>query len=224
MSEAIPERVLRIWRTRERVEREAADLFNRLATDLAEVFGESDALTQQARKSGRDETVHSSLCQDILNTSQKPVELLPAVLGAPLGPVAASLRERVVYTAVAMGCVTETLSCALLVEMQKRAGPQIIKHTVQEILEDEISHGRLGWSVLTREKSEHNVSWLKPYLAGMVREAMHSDVLPMTVGDGETTCDLSEWGILPQAEATAIMTETVNKVIYPGLRALGVFA
>lgn len=215
-----PDAVFRIWHFREQIEIEAASVFQKLGQHLSVLWGKDDHVAQLAFLASSDELRHQKLCRAILNHS--PVEIAPARSGLDiaLGPRNLPLRERALYAAVAMGCVTETLSSALLLEMQRRASPGIIKDTVHSILKDEITHARIGWAELARAKRYGAIDWLNDYLNSMVAAAFASDIEPMLNPEGKNL-DLSEFGILRRNDALTIMKKAVSEVIIPGLEAFG---
>lgn len=208
-------RVARIWQHRERIEHEAAVLFEHHAGELAAI-GAPAAVTRLARQAAADERDHARRCRalvDRFNPGLPPLEPAPTV---PLGPRRASRRDRALYTSVAMSCVTETLSAALLLHMRARASDPLVAETVHHILKDEIDHSRLGWAHLAAEAQRADVTWLAPHLPGMLRSAMTTDLEPMT------SPDLSAYGILAPDEVAGIVDRTVATVIAPGLARFGV--
>ncbi|MBI1861729.1 MAG: ferritin-like domain-containing protein [Deltaproteobacteria bacterium] len=208
-----PDGVFTVWRRRERVEWEAAHLFEALGQTISRLRGKDDPVSSLSLRAASDERRHAALCQEILShRSAHHTQHAPSGDGL-LGPTNLSLDKRVLYTAVAMGCVTETLSTALLLQIQRRAKSPLIKRVVHEILEDEILHGRIGWAELAHARLKGSVNWLAPHLADMIATAIQEEAKPFSKGP-----DLSEWGILPRADALAIMRETVASVIEPGLR------
>ena len=214
--ETVPNEVAFTWNYRLRIELEAADQFARLARRLAEI-GADDKIVGLAQKASEDENRHGTLCRKIISASRTTVRPITPQLGVALGPASLSLRAQTLYACVAISCITETLSTALLVEMQNCAEPTLIRHTVHSILEDEIQHSRIGWAHLASEANRADTSWLADHLPGMLRDAIASDApaLPAPRSDAP---DLSRYGILPREKATAIMLQTVTKVILPGLR------
>jgi hypothetical protein len=219
-----PDAVFRVWRYRLRIEFEASALFDFLSEDLKRLYGPVDLGASFAKTAADDELRHAERCRQILAHAQAPLpELTPSAVDY-LGPRAASLQDRVLYTSVAIGCVTETLSTALLVEMHKRADPGLIKNTIHEILTDEVNHGRVGWAELSRQSLQRDVSWLHSFISPMIQEALTSDVKPMLTPATTTFQDLSRWGILPRSEALAIMEDTIEQVILPGLQHYGISA
>lgn len=225
--------VAAIWWHREAIEHEAAALFE----ELAGLFRQSGApaeLIALATQAAADEREHAVLCRAII--SQTGVELPPRSRAAspPLGPASLSPRERAVYAAVAVSCVTETLSAALLLAMREQAEPMLIKETVHRILKDEVAHSRLGWALLAHEAEragKASLGWLAPHLPDMVAEAVATDVDPMSeaglaMGKAEATprLDLSAYGILRRERVAEVVCEAIETVIVPGLESFGIDA
>ena len=121
------------------------------------------------------------------------------------------------YAAVAVGCVTESLSCALLLALRQAATHTLVRATIEEIVKDEIEHARIGWSVLAAEAGERDVGWLAPYVPAIMAAAVDDDVTPMT-GEAE----LAGLGVLPRARVRALVDETWTHVIAPGLARFGI--
>lgn len=225
--------VAALWRYRERIEREAAALFAGLAADLAAAG--LPGLAARARIAADDEARHAVRCRAIVDACRPDLPPLPprAVVVAPRGagdaPRAGAAR-RALYTSVAMGCVTETLSCALLLAMRDAArfGPS--RAAIVEIVKDEIEHSRLGWAHLTAAAATGDVTWLAPHVAAMRADALRHDVaeLPTTEAAGPAdagdAADLSAFGILPRARVTIVVEATWRDVIVPGLARHGVAA
>lgn len=221
---AAPERrardaAARVWRYRERIELEAADQFARLAAELS-ATGASPAVIELARAAAADERHHATLCRRLVDRFAPALAPLPPVLGQRLGPAHLSRRGAALYGTVAMSCITETLSAALLLHMREVASHGPVAATVQRILKDEIGHSRLGWAHLAHEAERGDVSWLSPHIPAMLREALAADLEPMTT-EGR---DLSAYGILPAARVHAIVRQAVAEVIAPGLARHGVAA
>ncbi|MBA3462459.1 MAG: ferritin-like domain-containing protein [Deltaproteobacteria bacterium] len=211
----LAERAARVWRHRERIEHEAAALFGGLAEDLAK-SGHLDA-ANRAVDAAADERRHALRCcelVDALSSVPLPSEQCRHVI---LGPAELSPRDRMLYAAVALGCVTESLSCALLLELREKATHGLVRATVEEIVKDEIEHARIGWSVLAAEARERDVGWLARYLPAITAEAIAEDIAPMA-GDDE----LAGLGVLPRARVDVLVSETWTSVIAPGLERYGV--
>jgi hypothetical protein len=136
-----------------------------------------------------------------------------------LGPPALSPRDRALYAAVAIGCVTESLSCALLLELRAAASHPLVAATVEEIVRDEIEHARIGWALLAAEAERRDVSWLAEHVPAMATAAVADDVSGMAGAPA-----LAGLGVLPRPRIRALVEETWRSVIGPGLARHGIAA
>ncbi|MBX3019663.1 MAG: hypothetical protein KF767_17375 [Bdellovibrionaceae bacterium] len=215
-----PDAVFRVWRHRLKIEFDAAAAFRALARDLQSLYGENDPVAQLSLEAAADEIRHADLCRRILSHDPDHEFQGDALAELRLGPERKLLVRQALYNAVAMGCVTESLSTALLIEMKKRAARGVIHDTVHEIAVDEVNHSRIGWAQLARAAGEDDIQWLAPHVTKMIQVALNEEIDPLVVDRGYTP-DLSEWGILPRTEALGIMREVVEEVVRPGLRHFG---
>lgn len=212
--------VAHIWRHREKTEREAASLFANLGKAMREV-GLPDGLVAMADQASEDEIDHARRCCSIIRECRESVDPLQARPRPLLGPASLGLAQQALYTSAAMGCITETLSTALLLEMRKRMDAEIIDETVRAILGDEVNHSRLGWTHLALVSKSSDVSFLGAYLPRMLE--------PVLVGESEESsekkpeqCDVYGFGILPQQTVHSVFEQTLHEVILPGFEEFGV--
>lgn len=213
-----PGEVFKIWRNREHIEIEATIIFDQLARDLKNLWGSNDPITLLALRSSHDELRHAERCQQILAADKTPYPALKPNYKIQFGKKEFDTNQRVLFTALGVCCITETLSTALLIDMHQRARMGFIKDTIHEILIDEVDHGKLGWAILSKAATTQDLSWLSPYVKELIDEAFSSDITPM-IGVSK---DLSPWGILTEKDARPIMENTLEKVIYPGLKQFGI--
>lgn len=211
---AVCEAVGEAWRYRERVEREAAILFDDLATGLAEVGW--PGLAERAAVAAADERRHAARCRDIVDACLLDRAPLPLARHR-LGPSSLGRRDQVLFASVAVGCVTETLSCALLLEMRQGIELEPVRVAVEEIVRDEIEHSRLGWAHLAAEAARGDVAWLAPHVEAMRRAALTHDVEPPRLGD-----DLGAYGILSAARVAVTVDAAWRDIVVPGLALHGV--
>jgi hypothetical protein len=211
------ERAARVWRRREQVEREAAQLFDHLAHELA-LAGYGD-LANRARRAGADEVRHAGQCRALIEALAGP-GALPAERPRrlSLGPYELRSRDRLLYAALALGCVTESLSCALLLELRESATHPLVATTVRDILADEIEHARIGWTLLAEEAKRRDVSWLTGYVPAIAAAAVADDVRPFVADD------TSGLGVLSRDRVQSLVAETWSSVIQPGLAQFGIVA
>ena len=208
------DRAARVWLHRERIEREAAALFQELGRELL-LAGHTE-LGRRAFRAGSDEHRHAARCRELVAALGGAAPFEPA-RHIVLGPRELSARDRMLYAAVAVGCVTESLSCALLIVLRDSATHSRVRATIDEVLVDEIEHARIGWAILAAEASCRDVGWLAPYLPAIAAAAVDDDVRPMS-GDAE----LAGLGVLPRAHVQALVNETWTSVIEPGLARFGI--
>lgn len=214
-----PEMVFRVWNHRLGIENEAAALFDKLSLKLRMIYGDQDPLAAMALESARDEQRHANLCRKILEQSTFPLSLHSNHPFNEIGPRHLCVEDQILYCSIAVSCVTETLSTALLIQMRDLAAPGLIRDTIHSILTDEINHSRIGWAELKRYSDRKNPRWIGAFVPAMVTEALQTEVTPMTSSTPE---NLSEWGILPRAQAREIMQDTLEQVIRPGLQNYGI--
>lgn len=208
--------IAHVWRYRERVEWEAADLFESLASQLRRQ-GDREALAVLADEAAEDERRHAKRCRALVDRFEPGLVPLRPTLGTILGTEELTPRKRTLYTSVAISCVTETLSTSMLLAMREESRDELVCSTVREILRDEVRHSRLGWAHLATEATKGDVSWLSPYIARMLKGARDTESRELDVGS-----DLSDYGILQASRSAAIFDETVSMVLLPGFAQFGI--
>jgi len=203
-----------VWLVREQTEYEAAMHFALLAGELV-AAGFPAGLAQAALRASRDELEHAALCREVV-AAHGALAPLPPRRGLRLGPAPLSRWQRAVYQAVALSCITETLSVALLLEMRALARDPPVVAAVGRIVRDESRHSQLGWAVLDRASAAGDVAWLSAHVPAMLRAALDSEELTATDDD------LGGHGVLPPARSRAVTDAVVAQVILPGLARHGI--
>ncbi|MBX3273449.1 MAG: hypothetical protein KF729_24510 [Sandaracinaceae bacterium] len=206
-----------IWRIRERTEHEVSAVFARLAADL-EAAEASPELAALARRCADDEVRHAAHCRRIVDALAPGLPPLSPDRGVVLGPRDASAARRALYASVALGCVTESLSTALLIEMRPHATTPEVSEGLDAILRDEVRHSRLGWAHLAIEAARGDVSWLAPSIPAMIEAARAAEPTP---GGGEPR-DLRCYGILGAGDVARVADAVVETTILPGLARYGI--
>lgn len=207
-------RAAQVWAVRERTEHEVSRLFERLAEDLSASSAPPE-LVRRAKVCAADELVHAVHCRRIVDALDPSVQPLIADLTIRLGPAQLSVRDRALYASVALGCITESLSTALLIEMRRHAAADVLREGLDRILQDEVQHSRLGWAHLALMSQTHDVSWLSPHVGPMWQAAIASEHSGDEAGEQDA---LRVWGILPPAQIAQIAQSSWTDVIAPGLR------
>ncbi|WP_437738384.1 ferritin-like domain-containing protein [Sorangium sp. So ce1335] len=210
-----------VWRSRAHAELEAAARFSRLAEQL-ETAGAVAPVVAMARAAAADERRHAELCAALARELGGAAFTPRAVAGAAeVAPRGLDRRERVLYEVVAMACVTETLSAALLGEMVERATDPRVRETMQHILRDEVDHARLGWAHLAAERQRGCADVIGEHLPAMLAGTVHEEVFSSWTEHPAQEA-LSGLGALDRAERRRIFDETMRRVVLPGLRHLGI--
>jgi hypothetical protein len=202
-----------VWLRRATTEREAAQLFGDLAEDLR-ALGADPALVSRARKAARDEIRHAARCQEIVVGLAPDASAPEAPRRLRLGPTHVGPAQRTLFASVALCCVTETLSTALLLEMRAQANHDLVRRTVHEILRDEVEHSRIGWTHLEIEARRGASGWLAPYLPGMLTAAVRGDLASSTADAADA---LAPYGILASRDVRRVVLDVAAQVLFPGL-------
>ena len=127
--------------------------------------------------------------------------------------------RRALHAAVALGCVTESLSTALLVTLRPRVEHPVVRDALDVILEDEIRHGRLGWAHLSDAAAREDVSWLAAHVPAMIDDALAGEAgLSLPHGGA----DLGDLGILDRETSQKVAREVIATTIVPGLARSGI--
>lgn len=211
-----------VWRRRARAELEAASRFSRLADELAAVGAVSPVVTM-ARDAASDERRHAEQCAALVRElGGEPLALGPAPPAREVGPRTLGARERVLYEVVAMSCITETLSAALLGELVSQAVDPVVRENMHRILRDEVDHARLGWAHLAAERERGVGDVIGAHLPAMLAGTVAAEVLFSAEAEDPAQDALSGLGALARGESRRIFSETMRLVVFPGLRRFGV--
>ena len=210
----------RVWSFRQRFELEAASRFARLADQLS-TLGAHPRVVALTREAASDELRHASDCLqlvvhfggDVPETRDEPAtRVAPAELGR---------REAVLYEVVAMSCVTETLSCALLGALVERARDPRVRQVMHAILRDEVRHSQLGWAHLEAERERIPVALLADYLPAMLSATVQEELF-ISRDDHPLEEPLSGLGALSRKQRLTVFDRSMHEVVLPGLERYGV--
>ena len=214
--------VCETWRYREQIEQEAAYHFGRLNQQLRAIEAPNGliAMAEQARD---DEIEHARLCRQIVRRLQGGAVFQPLQprtntdMGPPAG-ASLSVAQTALYCSLALACVTETLSAALLIEMRRLSDDKQIHATIQRILKDEIQHARIGWAHLAWEADRSDVRWVGECVPGMICASLRSE----REGIKHFPPAAEKFGVLSPQSSREIMTASFTEVVFPGLELHGI--
>jgi len=208
------------WRCRHHFELDAMARFARLS-DTLKAHNANQQVVDMANKAAKDEERHAELCRDLVAyLDEAPPENFVAC-GAKVAPAEFSAREQLLYEMVAISCVTETLSCALLGTLVERAEDEHIKQAMHSILKDEIGHSRLGWAYLADETKRGPQNFIADHLPAMLAGTV-SEELFVNKEAHPLEGALDGLGALSRKERLRIFDESMREVVFPGLENFGV--
>jgi hypothetical protein len=208
-----------LWSFRAGAELDASARFARIADALARNDAHPDVV-ELARKAATDELRHYDRCAALaqrFGTTPPPKRIRVA---PPLCVAAGDERRQTLYEAIAMGCVTESLSVALLLEMRTAAQDEVVDETIGEILRDEIQHSRLGWAHLAAEHGAIDLDFVGAKLPGMLADTLHEEVF--ATPDPHEDESLAGLGGLPRRRRVAVVIEALEEIVFPGLVRFGI--
>ena len=210
-------RAAALWAFRAQAELQAQGRFHRLAIELAEM-GADDVVVELAGKAAVDEARHHALCTAL----SRGFGGRTVLAAAPEVPRLRSRIEcpsgRLLHEVVAMSCVTETLSTALLVEMRARATDSDVRDVVHEVLRDEVDHARLGWAHLAWAHARGEVGWLSTHVPAMLAATVREEIFEAGDPPSPTPDALVGLGGLDRRTRRDIFVATMRGVVLPGLR------
>jgi hypothetical protein len=205
-----------VWTYRLESELDAADRFRALAAALRALEA-SPSLVEMAHEAAADELRHASLCRELIVHfgGAFPAEK-PRVPAGRIAPAGLEGRERVLYEIVALSCITETLSTALLGELVARAGDPVCKQAMHSVLRDEVNHSRLGWAFLAEERARGARDCIGRHVPEMLAAALGPNFF--TLADAPD----AQQKELARPERQRVVRETLESVVFPGLDRFGI--
>ncbi len=211
------------WRKRMVHEHQSAAVFARLLPQLMAAAATLEHKTTVLRMA-MDELRHASLCGGVVALLGGEAEAETDLRTAPLpehedgDPMEACLRN-----VMFVGCLSETVSIALLTEERELTREPVIERVVAQLAADEVLHAKLGWSYLAAtwpELSDEGRERTKRYLPiafGYLREKMHG-AMPLGVKvDGPLKDELEALGVMTSEDGRELFRATVESVIVPRL-------
>jgi hypothetical protein len=210
-----------VWRFRYSAELDAAARFERLAGEL-EAVDAVPPVVAMAREAAADELKHARMCAGLVQwLGGTPPTARLSHSARPPSPAGLGARDGVLYEVVAMSCLTETLSAALIGEMVLQAKDAHVRKVMRDILRDEVSHARLGWAHLAAEVRRGSTDFLGAFLPAMMAGTVDEELF--SVGEEHAAApEVAGLGALTRADRRRIFEETMERVTFPGLERFGV--
>ena len=199
------------WLRNALMEHASIAAFARFTLELLAVGAPSD-LIRDSNAAASDETRHAELC----------FALASEYLGEPVGPGALKIEgaldgvslEKLVVTAIAEGCVGETVAAVEAAEQLAHAKDPALRRVLSCISEDETRHAELAWRFVTwaleKDPSLHAVA---------EREFERHLSAPRALAEREEL-DLARHGVLSARVRGELRSAVLEGVVRPAARAL----
>lgn len=211
-----------VWTYRLETELHAAERFRALAPQLR-ALGSSPPLVDMAQQAASDELRHARLCRElIVHFGGAPPTENPCVPAGNVAPAGLEGRERLLYELVALSCITETLSTALLGELVARARDPVCKQAMHSVLRDEVNHSRLGWAFLAEERARGVRDCVGRHVPEMLEAALGPHFFSFAEAPDTQQKELAALGSLERPERQRIVRQTLESVVFPGLEQFGI--
>lgn len=206
-----------------------------MARFLQEVLASGDPLEVFAGASDAviDEVRHTALCVGVVE-ALGATALFPTPLAEDESPtfLALPMPQRALGTAVSMLAISETLSVALIEDLQKRATQATIRAVLDATLADEDAHRDFGWAYVAASLARFDAdgrdfaravaeTTLAPHRVGI---AAALDPLPMhqrTLAAWPEP-ELAALGLLGPEREALVKQDALERVLMPRLRSLGI--
>ena len=218
---AARERAAGVWAFRARAEAIASGRFVQLARDLADVNAPR-VVVELTERAAEEESRHIEICMEL-------VQALGGGITRPerpefrLGSDLVDKERTVLLQMVGTSCINETVSATVLAEMMRRAEPGDLHDSVQEILRDEIDHGRVGWAYLAHMAQKGDVGFVGDALPLLLDAAIEDELFDTPDPDDPDAATMC-LGTLPKVERARLFHAAVSELILPGLEHFGIDA
>ncbi len=225
------EEAARFWSERAWSELAAVPAMGQTALALLRESGDIDSLGA-LMQIGSDEVRHTEMSRDVADALGGYVEIIPA--GAAWEPMRLGDPSTMPlpFWLVANGCISETISLALMQARLPYATHPGVRAVLEATLKDEAVHARVGWSLAERvlpDVSATTKKQLAQYAAAML------DVIGVTFATAGLTGKAKKearhirevtsargLGACPPDEADVVAVTTIRETIVPRLTAFGI--
>lgn len=169
-----------------------------------------------------EELMHARQCASVvLALGGDPVAPWPELPRVPVHAEVPPL-EGLLRNVLSVCCMAETVAVALIRAETLEIGPVGLRRLLDQILADESGHARWGWSLLEELKplSADLRASLDTYLPVALAHLWDHELACLPTHDG-LGAQAAEVGVCSGMAARALLRDTVEQVIVPGLEAHG---
>jgi hypothetical protein len=215
----IRRRAAGVWAFRARAEALAAGRFQQIARDLEQQDAPA-VVVELSQQAAREEARHIALCLELVRAFGGRMES-PPIPVLEVEPHLADHDRSLFLQVVLTCCINETMSAAVLGEMLRCARPGLVHDTVQEILRDEINHGRIGWALLSHEASKGPLQDVESMVPWMLKAAVTEELFSgPDVEDPDA--EAASLGTLPRSSRLRLFHDSLVDLVFPGFEAFSI--
>ncbi len=218
------------WRLRMVNEHRSSGVFAGLHGAMMEC-GSAFAVQTTVLRMALDEVHHAELCGRVVTAfggaPRAEAEAVPASVPRHTG---VSPLESAMRNALFVGCLAETVAVALVSHERSLATEPLVRWTLDQILGDEVSHARFGWTFVRDALPGLGVEAVvrtNAYLRvafGYLEAAEHTFLPVADDPSAELAAQREALGLCRGQDARDLFADTVRTVIVPQLGELGLDA
>ena len=208
-----------VWAFRARAEAIASGRFVQLGRDLADVNA-PQVVVELAQRAAEEEARHIEICMELVECLGAHIEK-PATPDFRLPEQLKNKQRMVLLQMVGTSCINETISATVLAEMMRRAESGQMHDSIQEILRDEIDHGRMGWAYVAHLAQQGEVGFVGERLPFLLEAAIEDELFDTPDPDDPDAATMC-LGALPKVERARLFQSAVSDLILPGLEHFGI--
>jgi len=219
LPEPVRRRAAGVWKFRAQAEAIAAGRFQQIARDLRRT-GAPQVVVELSEQAAQEEARHIALCIELIRALGGNVDP-PPIPHLEIEPRLACQKRGLLLQVVATCCINETISAAILAEMMRVARPGLVHDTIQEILRDEINHGRIGWALLAHEAAQGPLEDVAENITWMLDAAITDELLAgqEAVDPDSESADL---GTLPRTSRFRLFQDALSDLVFPGFESFSI--
>ena len=209
------------WRRRARNELATSTVFADVTRALVGIAAPL-AIIRQAAEAVADEVRHAEICVHVARAywPECPSPEASPVVDALAAPRGEGAELATVLYVVIQSCLNEGVASAYLQRCLTEATSPLARAAVRDILEDEIHHARLGWSLLAsdalRPEWRAGVAEALPTLLERVADAWTSE------SDADLPVAPPGHGAIAPREMAGVVRDAYEDLVLPGFDRVGV--
>lgn len=212
-----------VWRKRIENEYLAISTFAVLSIDLCAARAPADVISLTHR-AAIDEVRHAEYCCRLASIYSGKSELPEGGLSDLPDEPARPKREQALANALLVSCVAETYATVVLNAVRPDATDPVVAAVLANIYSDEVTHARIGWSYLAHclaTGGEGERAAAAAMVPVAIRGAANVIESPEPIEERLIGPSLRKHGLMPAREGRELFVRSINEVLIPGFRELG---